>query len=362
MQIGLCMIVKNEAHVIERALRSALARDLISTWVIVDTGSTDSTIDIIHSVTKELGKPGFLYTAQWVNFGINRTEALEKARQHMDFIWMLDADDTLDGDSDGVTLDFSVAADYNKIKYNEITMQRLQVFNASFPWCYIGAVHEYPECQCTFKTATLPNKLWHTARTEGSRSMDPQKYLKDAQLLQKEYDESTGAILPRTVFYLAQSYRDANQVELAKLYYEKRITMKSRGWLEEVYVSFANLARLSTDTKDKLRWTWQAQELIPQRRDAVFNLLTYARKADIFLQEIFALGFAFAEAKPLSNHLFLHQIESWQYDDELSIIAYYTGHYNESITFATRALLTCPVKSRERIEKNVLWGQMKLIT
>lgn len=361
MRVGLCMIVKNEAHVIERALRSALSRELITTWVIVDTGSTDATIDIIHNVTKELGKPGFLYTAPWVNFGINRTEALEKARQHMDFIWMLDADDTLDGDSEDMTMDLTVAAYYITIKYKGITMQRFQVFNAAFPWCYIGAVHEYPECQGTFKTATLPNKLWHTARTEGARSADPQKYLKDAELLQKEYDEGKGAIPARTVFYLAQSYRDANQVELAKLYYEKRVTMKSRGWLEEVYVSFANLASLSTNAKDKLRWTWQAQELIPERRDAVFNLLTYARKADLFLQEIFAIGFAFAEGKPLANHLFLPQIESWQYDDELSIIAYYTGHYNETIIFATRALLTCPVESRGRIEKNILWGQIKLI-
>jgi hypothetical protein len=160
---------------------------------------------------------------------------------------------------------------------------------------------------------------------------------------------------------LAQSYKDANQLELAKLYYEKRVSMKSRGWLEEVYVSFVNLANLSSDIKDKLRWTWQAQELIPERRDAVFNLLTYARKKNLFLQEIFALGFAFAQEKSLENHLFLTQIESWQYDDELSVIAYYTGHYNETITFATRALLTCPLKSRERIEKNVLWGQSKLI-
>jgi glycosyltransferase involved in cell wall biosynthesis len=360
MRIGLCMIVKNEAHVIERALRSALARELINTWVIVDTGSTDATMDIIHTVTKELGKPGFLYREPWVNFGINRTQALEKARQHMDFIWMLDADDTLDGDSEGIMMDLTMAAYYITIKYNGITMQRLQLFNAAFPWCYIGAVHEYPECQETFKTAPMSNKLWHTARTEGARSADPRKYLNDAELLQKEYDDGIGAIPTRTVFYLAQSYRDANQVELAKLYYEKRATMEPRGWLQEVYVSFLNLARLSTDIKDKLHWTWQAQELIPERRDAVFNLLTYARKANIFLQEIFALGFAFAQAKPRANHLFLSEIESWQYDDELSIIAYYTGHYNETITFANRALLTCPGKSRERIEKNVFWGQSKL--
>jgi glycosyltransferase involved in cell wall biosynthesis len=42
--VGLVMIVKNEEAVLERALRSALP--FISTYVIVDTGSTDSTKDI----------------------------------------------------------------------------------------------------------------------------------------------------------------------------------------------------------------------------------------------------------------------------------------------------------------------------
>lgn len=37
--IRLCMIVKNEACVIERCLASV--RDLVDTWVISDTGSTD---------------------------------------------------------------------------------------------------------------------------------------------------------------------------------------------------------------------------------------------------------------------------------------------------------------------------------
>ena len=36
--INLCMIVKNEAHVIERCLASVLP--LIDKWSIVDTGST----------------------------------------------------------------------------------------------------------------------------------------------------------------------------------------------------------------------------------------------------------------------------------------------------------------------------------
>jgi len=45
--ICLCMIVKNEAAVIERCLASV--RPLIDTWVISDTGSTDGTQDLIRA-------------------------------------------------------------------------------------------------------------------------------------------------------------------------------------------------------------------------------------------------------------------------------------------------------------------------
>lgn len=43
--VCLCMIVKNEAPVIRRCLDSV--RPLITNWVIVDTGSTDGTQDIM---------------------------------------------------------------------------------------------------------------------------------------------------------------------------------------------------------------------------------------------------------------------------------------------------------------------------
>lgn len=46
--IGLCIIVKNESEVIERCLRSSL--QYMDTYCIVDTGSTDNTIEIIKRV------------------------------------------------------------------------------------------------------------------------------------------------------------------------------------------------------------------------------------------------------------------------------------------------------------------------
>ena len=93
--LGLCMIVKNEEHIIERALRSCLSQ--MDTFCIVDTGSTDKTKEIIQKVSDELGIKGHTYDRPWVNFGHNRSEALELARNHMTWAFMLDADDVLEG-------------------------------------------------------------------------------------------------------------------------------------------------------------------------------------------------------------------------------------------------------------------------
>ncbi len=86
------MIVKNEASVIRRCLDSVLP--IINRWVIVDTGSTDGTQDIIRAHLKNL--PGELHERPWRDFAFNRSEALALARRQADYTFIIDADDALE--------------------------------------------------------------------------------------------------------------------------------------------------------------------------------------------------------------------------------------------------------------------------
>jgi glycosyltransferase involved in cell wall biosynthesis len=87
------MIVKNEAHIIHESLTCTLP--VISTFCIVDTGSTDNTIQKIKDFYSEKGIEGEVHERPWKNFGHNRTEALRLCDGKMDYALVIDADDLM---------------------------------------------------------------------------------------------------------------------------------------------------------------------------------------------------------------------------------------------------------------------------
>jgi cellulose synthase/poly-beta-1,6-N-acetylglucosamine synthase-like glycosyltransferase len=84
--ISLCMIVKNESRVLADCLRSA--KPFFSQIIVVDTGSSDDTIQI----AKEFGAE--VVEFPWPeSFALARNESLRYAKG--DWVCWLDADDTL---------------------------------------------------------------------------------------------------------------------------------------------------------------------------------------------------------------------------------------------------------------------------
>ena len=88
--ICLNMIVRDEAHIVHEVIEAVAP--FIDSWVIVDTGSTDGTQDLIRRLMAERSIPGTLYERPWRDFGHNRSEALALAQGHADYIWVMDAD------------------------------------------------------------------------------------------------------------------------------------------------------------------------------------------------------------------------------------------------------------------------------
>jgi hypothetical protein len=229
------------------------------------------------------------------------------------------------------------------------------VFYKPATWAYKGAVHEYPEYIGTgaAQQHRLPETIWIEARCEGARSQDPEKYLKDAQLLVAELEKQPETMKdPRSLFYCAQSYRDAGKKEESMYYYRKRLTVD--GWIQERYIALLNLIRLTSSEQEQIALARMAVELDPTRLEATHALLSKRRlEAKPFTQEIYAIGLTVSNRKAPTAALFVEKdIYDWRFDDELSVTAFWTGHYPEGYAAACRALMHCPPEQRERIRNS----------
>jgi beta-1,4-mannosyl-glycoprotein beta-1,4-N-acetylglucosaminyltransferase len=243
-EFALClnMIVKNESHIIKDTLTKLLQKVKFDYWVISDTGSTDETIEIITEFFKEVGIPGELYKNDWVDFAYNRNRALEYAFGKSKYLLVFDADDEIVGDFVLPEL----TKDYYILHFGTYT--RTQIVNNHKRWKYIGVLHE---CICSDDSTIDVESMdiiigrYHikSGRT-GNRNLDANKYLKDAILLEKAYNDAVNAkndIYNRYGFYCANSYYDCGKYESAISWYKK--TLENGGWAQEKYVSCLNLYR-----------------------------------------------------------------------------------------------------------------------
>ena len=95
--VTLSMIVKDEEKTLARTLASA--RPFIDRWVILDTGSTDGTREVIRETLA--GVRGELHEEPFADFSTTRNRALDLAGTDTEFVMWLDADDEL---TDGAAL------------------------------------------------------------------------------------------------------------------------------------------------------------------------------------------------------------------------------------------------------------------
>jgi glycosyltransferase involved in cell wall biosynthesis len=358
--IGLCMIVKNEATVIERCLRSV--RLLVDYAVIEDTGSTDSTQKVIGDYFAEEGLPGEIFEEPWQDFAWNRSLALERLRQQpfIDYALIMDADDVavLAEDFDPRRLRSSLNQDIYHVELHRGSTRywRPQVVSNRKPFRYRGVLHEFIEGPPEGSTTGTLRDFHIICGVEGHRSQNPNKYKEDAALLEGILEtEKDPFLISRYTFYMAQSLRDAGEQTKALDAYLRRAELGF--WIEEVFVSLYNAA----DLKERLGYSGAevigsylaAYEVCPHRAEALYGAMRFCRIKNKF-QQGYVIG---KQAITLSESTGLF-VEPWVYQyglwDEYSVLAYWTDHFAESAEAADRAL-ACPELpdgQRERVKSN----------
>ena len=345
--ICLNMIVRNEAPVIRRCLASVLP--IIDYWVIVDTGSTDGTQDIVRQCLKHV--PGMLIERPWVDFGHNRTEALGYARDHGTYVLVIDGDEVLEISDAFRKTDLNADSYLVDVHYGSKVYVRKQLLRNCLPWRYVGVLHEYAFCdspEIEQPAIGLRTLVYH----DGARTRDPLTYRRDAILLETALlSEPDNA---RYVFYLAQSYRDSGDFELAVRNYQRRVEMG--GWSEEIWFSLFQIASL----REHMGYPWGAVmtdylaafEFEPARAEPLFRIgMHYQRTGDFHLARLF-FSRAMQVPYPSRDRLFIEKdVYDYQLLLEYAASSSSAGEYAEAITICNRILRSglLPPKHIDRV-------------
>lgn len=344
------MIVRDEAQIIRRCLESV--RPFIDSWVIVDTGSTDGTQDLIRALYADI--PGQLHERPWRNFGHNRNEALALARGKADYLLFIDADETLRAPAGFQWPRLTHPAYFLHAEYAGTTYSRGTIVATRLDWRWTGVIHEFLESApaVSFEQLDWPRIV---VAHDGARARDPATYAKDAALLERALaDEPQNA---RYAFYLAQSYRDAGQLDRARDAYRRRAAMG--GWDEEVWYSLYEIgslaARLDASVAEVQGALLAAYQFRPTRAEPLCRLARYHRERSEFALACLFARQAAALARPPDVLFVDDAVYLWRSRDEFGVAAYWAGALEEGRAATERLLASphLPPSERPRIEENL---------
>ena len=367
--IGLCMIVKNESHVILRCLESV--RPLVDHVLIEDTGSIDGTQVIIRDWLDRVGLSGEVYEEPWQDFAYNRSHALSRLRENksIDYAFVIDADDQfiVDADFDAAAFKNSLSRDFYTVELHSgaVRYRRPQICSNRREFRYRGVLHEFLESPAGGVSAGSAAGFHIISNREGARSQDPEKYGKDAKILEQALLVEDDAFLrSRYTFYLAKAYRDAGDREKALDYFLRRAELGY--WVDEVFMSLYAAAQIQQTMArpfDEVITTYlRASEAAPRRVEALHGASRLCRENKRFAEGYEIANRGLKITLP-ADGLF---VEPWIYDygllDEFSVNAYWIERYDDCLTACERLLQEgkIPAEMRKRVEDNARFAREKL--
>lgn len=243
MKLSVAMIVKNEEKNLRRTLEALqlLNNKIDYEIIIVDTGSTDSTMDIARNFTNKV------YEHPWNgNFADMRNISIKYCTG--DWILVLDADEVLENPDELVCFMKSDKARLfksAKVNLKNITTcneekfvygSLIRMFKNSSDLKYVGRVHEQVEA----KTPTANTKIsfLHYGYSREDYEVMRYKYERNKKLLLQDLKEQKGDNRIYTLFQLSQTYSMANEYKEAMKYIKEAydLTINRKDGLINTYV------------------------------------------------------------------------------------------------------------------------------
>lgn len=362
-RVALCMIVRNEAHVIQECLDSIAPH--VDFWIVRDSGSTDGTQELVRRYFHERGIPGEIHGFTWRGFAEGRTGALALCDGKADYAWVIDADDRILGpfaypdpmDRDAYEL---------RIRRAPFGWWRKQIFRTGMGWRYEGVIHEWATCpRPGFTSLRLPESAWVDSRALGDRSAGrsiEQKYLQDAALL---LDAVGNPLSPhyapeqeRYLFNLGQSYYDAGHYEAARQWSLKHCALarsEEAAFLSAYRVGLCDL-RLGGSWDQCLPKFLQAWAFRPWRAEPLATAAAVCRH-DGFRRVAYPLARVAAQLSlPWQENFFVDEsIYRWRAWEELAAAAVALGKWETAREACARLLDggALPETERRRVRRTL---------
>ena len=354
--VCLNMIVRNECRIIQRCLNSV--KSFIDHWVIVDTGSTDGTQQLIRECLRDV--PGELIERPWVDFGHNRTEALEFARGKSDYVLVIDADEVLLKDDDYVRPQLTHDAYYFRVRFLQIVFWRVHLFRTEMGLRYESPIHEYLVLGENATSSRLNGVAIDSLR-DGWRAAQPDFWQRDLELLLKAHEQTPND--GRTNFYLGQTYHSAGKPELALKYYEQSVQTSS--WPEEQWVALFLIGelkqQLQRDWSEVLAAYLEAYQFRPERAEPLYRIAVNYRwqgsfhLAHLFLKQAVAIPFPDGEYLFVEERLYRYLIKM-----ALATCCYHIGDYEAGLRYCEE-LLESPESMPANIYQQVLVNRQQCV-
>ncbi|MEL7564890.1 MAG: glycosyltransferase family 2 protein [Dehalobacterium sp.] len=324
--ISLCMIVKNEEEILARCLDTA--KDLVDEINIVDTGSTDRTVEIAQQYTDRV------FHFEWINnFAAARNESFKYATK--DYILYLDADDvlleadraklkklkkTLDPSVDSVSMYYDAGTD----EFGNVTMRyrrnRLVKREKNFKWR--GDCHQYLEVYgkiINSDIAVTHKKIRHAVgRTV---SIYTNKIARG------------DVFSPRDYFYYGNELRENSRYEEAIESYKKNISMKE-GWVEDkifACIFMGDCYRFLGDMDNELLSLFESFKYTAPRAEACSRIgYNFQRKRE-YKTAIFWYELAISQVPDSERWSFVYPAYyTWYPHLQLCVCYYNLGDYQEA--------------------------------
>lgn len=278
--IILNIMIKNEEKIIERCLNHCI--DYVDAVCILDTGSTDSTLDRCVNFLDIFRKPAKILIEPFKNFGHNRTISFENSQRFCSELnWDPDRTYamTVDADMNIMPSPKFMSFDMRSNGYRVIQEAgNLKYFNTRFmkcshPWKCIGSTHEYWSGD---QISNIPEEIFYIEdKNDGGCKSD--KFVRDVRFLREELLENPNN--SRAHFYLGRSLQALGESEIAVFHFKEVIRLN--GWVEEIWSSHYEIGKCYKNIGDENKmefWMNKTFEFRPTRAEPIYYLCKYFRE------------------------------------------------------------------------------------